>query len=54
LRLKINGNCIVKCYLDASFGVHDDMKSHEGAMMTFEEGASQVISTKQKSNRGVQ
>jgi hypothetical protein len=34
LRLSMEDNCIVKCYLDASFAVHEDMKSHTGAVMT--------------------
>jgi hypothetical protein len=42
LRLKTNDNCIVKWYLDASFDVHDDMKSHTGAVLTSIESNSSV------------
>jgi hypothetical protein len=43
-------NCIVKWYLDASFAVHEDMKSHTGAVLTLGEGVLQAISTKQWTN----
>jgi hypothetical protein len=43
LQWKMNDNCIVKWYLDASFGVHDDLKSHTGAI-------TQVVLNKQKPN----
>ena len=36
--------------VDASFVVHNDMKSHTGAMMTFGQGAAMSILTKQKLN----
>ena len=44
-------NCI-KWYVDASFAVHPDFKSHTGATMKFGdgEGAPQSISRKQKLN----
>jgi hypothetical protein len=41
---------VVKWYVDASFGVHTDFKSHTGGVMTFGEGAIQSISRKQKLN----
>jgi hypothetical protein len=46
-----NLRCI-KWYMDASFAVHPDFKSHTGATMSFEDGsgAVQSISRKQKLN----
>jgi hypothetical protein len=46
-----NLHCI-KWYMDASFAVHPDFKSHAGATMSFEDGkgAVQSISRKQKLN----
>jgi len=41
---------VVKWYVDASFTVHPDFKSHTGGMMTFGGGAVQSISRKQKLN----
>jgi len=41
---------VVKWYVDASFAVHPDFKSHTGGMMTFGSGAVQSISRKQKLN----
>jgi hypothetical protein len=40
----------VKWYVDASFAVHPDYKSHMGSVMTFEHGAAQTICRKQKLN----
>ena len=40
----------VKWYVDASFAVHPDFKSHTGANMTFGNGAVQSVSRKQKLN----
>ena len=37
-------------YVDAAFGVHNDMRSHTGAIMSLGEGVIQGISTKQKIN----
>jgi hypothetical protein len=37
-------------YVDASFAVHNNMRSHTGGMMTFGRGAAMCISTKQKLN----
>jgi hypothetical protein len=37
-------------YPDAAFAVHQDMKSHTGAVLTLGKGAMQVISAKQKLN----
>jgi hypothetical protein len=46
-----NLNCI-KWYMDTSFAVHPDFKSHTGATMHFEDGvgAVQYVSRKQKLN----
>jgi len=41
---------VVKWYVDASFAVHPDFKSHTGGMMMFGSGAVQSISRKQKLN----
>ena len=41
---------MIKWYVDASFAVHADFKSHTGAIMTFGGGAIQSISRKQKLN----
>ena len=41
---------VIKWYVDASFAVHPDFKSHTGAVMTYGEGAIQAISNKQKLN----
>ena len=37
-------------YVDASFAVHQDMKSHTGSVITFGKGAALSMSTKQKIN----
>jgi hypothetical protein len=47
---EMNRMNIIEWYLDASFAVHPDMKSHTGATMTLGKGAIQTISTKQKIN----
>ena len=41
---------IMKWYVDASFAVHPDFKSHTGAVMTMGKGAMQAMSKKQKLN----
>jgi hypothetical protein len=41
---------VVKWYVDASFAVHPDFKSHTGAMMTLGKGAMQSTARKQKMN----
>jgi hypothetical protein len=41
---------VVKWYVDASFAVHPDFKSHTGAFMTLGKGAMQSIARKQKMN----
>ena len=35
-------------YIDASYGVHEDMKSHSGMVISLGEGAILAVSTKQK------
>jgi hypothetical protein len=50
LYLSVDSLHIVKWYLDASFAVHPDMKSHTGAVATLGRGAIQTMSTKQKIN----
>ncbi|CAJ1948707.1 unnamed protein product [Cylindrotheca closterium] len=41
---------VIKWYVDASFAVHPDFKSHTGAVMTMGTGAVQAITRKQKLN----
>ena len=41
---------MIKWYVDATFAVHEDYKSHNGAVMTFVGGAVQSMSEKQKLN----
>jgi hypothetical protein len=41
---------VVKWYVDASFAVHPDFKSHTGPMMMLGKGAMQSIARKQKMN----
>jgi hypothetical protein len=41
---------VVKWYVDASFAVHPDFKSHTGTVMTLGKGAMQSITRKQKMN----
>jgi len=40
----------MKWFVDASFGVHHDFRSHTGGLLTFGKGAVQTLSTKQKLN----
>ena len=49
---KTNGKRVVRLIwnIDASFAVHDDMKSHTGAVFTMGKGAIMAISRKQKTN----
>ncbi len=41
---------IVKWWINASFAVHPDMRSHTGAMMSMGKGAIYALSTRQKIN----
>jgi hypothetical protein len=50
LTLEANNMNIVKWWVDASFAVHPDMRSHTGAMMTMGGGAIYASSTRQKIN----
>ena len=50
LTLSIDDLRVIKWYVDASFAVHADFKSHTGAVMTMGRGAMQVMSSKQKLN----
>ena len=50
LRLGIKGALQVSAYIDASFAVHDDMKSHSGTAITLGYGAFYTKSTAQKLN----
>ena len=50
LTLSADKLSIVKWYVDASFAVHPDYKSHTGATMTWGNGAVQSMSRKQKLN----
>jgi hypothetical protein len=43
LTLSADNLRVVKWYVDASFAVHPDFKSHTGAMMTLGKGAMQSI-----------
>eukprot|EP00980_Cylindrotheca_fusiformis_P015741 scaffold4554_cov56-Cylindrotheca_fusiformis.AAC.1 len=50
LTLSIDDLRIVKWYVDASFAVHPDFRSHTGAVMTWGDGAVQTVSRRQKLN----
>jgi hypothetical protein len=50
LTLKADDLKIIKWYVDASFAVHSDYKSHTGGAMTMGKGAIQSLSRKQKLN----
>jgi hypothetical protein len=50
LRLSADDLHVVKWYVDASFAVHPDFKSHTGASMTYGRGAPITMSRKQKLN----
>ena len=41
---------LLKCFADAAFAVHNDMKSHTGAVLTVGKGAVNTLSAKQKLN----
>lgn len=50
LTLEASNLNIIKWWMDASFAVHPDMKSHTGAVMTLGRGAMYASSTRQKLN----
>ena len=50
LKLKADNPQVVKLYVDASFAVHPDYRSHTGAVMTLGEGSVIAMSKNQKLN----
>jgi len=50
LRLTYNSTNTVHAYIDASYGVHDDYRSHTGMVISLGAGSVDVRSTKQKLN----
>ena len=50
LRLQANNLNIVKWWIDTSFAVHKDTRSHTGGMMSMGLGAANLSSQKQKLN----
>ena len=50
LILKADNLNVIKWYVDASFAVHPDFRSHTGGTMTMGQGAIQSISRKQRLN----
>ena len=50
LTLRADGTGVLKWYVDASFAVHPDYRSHTGAVMTMGEGAVISLSKKQSMN----
>ena len=50
LNLKADNPQVVKWYVDASFAVHPDYRSHTGAVMTLGKGSVISMSKKQKLN----
>ena len=52
LILSMDGTGDMRWHVDASFAVHNDMKSHTGATMTMGRGSAFNLSSKQKINTG--
>jgi hypothetical protein len=50
LTLEVDSMHVVKWWVDASFAVHPDMKSHTGATMSLGKGAAYSRSTRQRLN----
>ena len=50
LTLEASNVRVIKWWVDASFAVHPDMRSHTGAVMTLGKGAMYSISSRQKLN----
>ena len=50
LTLEADNTPVIQWWVDASYGVHSDMKSHTGAMMSLGKGCIQSMSTRQKLN----
>ena len=46
--IRNDGVITMEVYIDASYGVHADMKSHSGMMVTLGQGSLLTVSTKQK------
>ena len=44
----VDNKIILHVYIDASYGVHEDLKSHSGMVITLGQGAIVAMSTKQK------
>jgi hypothetical protein len=45
-----DGNGVLTWSVDASFAIHDDMRSHTGAVLSLGQGALMLMSSKQKIN----
>jgi hypothetical protein len=50
LRMEADDMHVVKWWVDASFGIHPDMKSHTGATMSLGKGSAYSKSTREKLN----
>jgi hypothetical protein len=50
LTLGVDDLTVINWYVDASFAVHPDYRSHTGAVMTYGTGSIQALSRKQKLN----
>ena len=50
LTLSADGSWTIRWWVDASYAVHPDMKSHTGATMSLGQGCVYSMSTKQKLN----
>ena len=50
LTLEADDMLVIKWFIDGSFAVHPDMRSHTGATMTAGKGSVYSVSTKQKIN----
>ena len=50
LRLRHNASATLHAFIDASYGVHDDYRSHSGMVISLGAGSIDVRSTKQKLN----
>jgi hypothetical protein len=48
--LEANGTGIIRWWVDASFAVHPDMKSHTGAVMSMGKGCVYAVSRRQRLN----
>ena len=50
LKLKQNDMNVLKIYVDAAYGVHDDCRSHSGLVAKFGQGSALFASRKQRLN----